>query len=815
MDDSLLEKIRENRDAILLSEIGAYLHLLGRFSVDFIESQAIDRTSDFDYKQICEDNTFFENTGLENTLTSASWKSRLNSFSAKDRRELSSNKVNDFSDFIRKHTWGDNPRGLCRILTDAHGIVSAIDKILTTGEKKCKQRKDYTFRATAFGYEREIELTKNPNLKQELLKELNRHLKKINREKFDNGRYDMYRGFVDLIEKYYPKTIGETRRPINEVSLFDYAYPIASLMKSNLCKILLEGWQDPRGKSEWCILKINIDVVELLSKGLKLGDILGYENEINGIFKKVKELLEYSYPLGNKIYIDSTGIYFTLPALSEPNLEKLKKEIEKKIKEYDTLDFNLQLEITEKSRSLTLLARGLQEARNNIAFHNVGDSSFFSISANSGKEICSVCRIRPVPQNEEICRVCKERRVRRGKEWLKNKKETIWLDEIADHNDRVALIVGKFNINDWLCGDLLKTLRARIFEYWETENKKICKELSISSIKDLKNEFSSLFTSPLSDAQKQLCKSFIRKKVSKVEEDFWEPVAERDATGKAIYVQDSPERGRYLVELFFTKHPSIARLGRIWKTTDDFIHHTIFNILDHYEYATNTTDSEIRNKRLELELELEIQNTFPLDRGSAYQLEVDKIPLTVVCENPSSEEFIIIDNLQLIAQTLKKNIDEICDFFQDKNAILKHEESKISAKITRCIKAKEEYTPYTKIFSFPESFMFLIPAWDSLEIMKRIIGEYEKEFSKVIDRLPLHLGIVFFHRKMPLFSAMDAGKRILKAFEKQGIDTEAQILNVSNSSQGKTQIIIEAEEFKNQAFTWEIDTQTRDPCVKD
>ena len=234
MSDSLLEKVRKNRDAILLSEIGAYLHLLGRFSIDFIESQAIDATSSFDYKQIFEDNTFFENTGLEKTLTSTSWKSRLNSLSAKNKGELSSNKVEDFSDFVRKHTWGDNPRGLCRALADAHGIVSAIDKMLTTGEKECKQKKDHTFGATAFGYEEEIELTENPNLKQELLKKLDRHLKKINREKFDDGKYDTYRGFVDLMKKYYPKTIGETRRPINEVSLLDYAYPIASLMKSNL-----------------------------------------------------------------------------------------------------------------------------------------------------------------------------------------------------------------------------------------------------------------------------------------------------------------------------------------------------------------------------------------------------------------------------------------------------------------------------------------------------------------------------------------------------------------------------------------------------
>ena len=45
-----------------------------------------------------------------------------------------------------------------------------------------------------------------------------------------------------------------------------------------------------------------------------------------------------------------------------------------------------------------------------------------------------------------------------------------------------------------------------------------------------------------------------------------------------------------------------------------------------------------------------------------------------------------------------------------------------------------------------------------------------REMSKVRDRLPLHVGLVFFPRKMPLFAVMEAGRRMIKSFEKQKME---------------------------------------------
>ncbi|RLE44196.1 CRISPR-associated protein Csx11, partial [Candidatus Woesearchaeota archaeon] len=342
----MLDKLAENRVPILLAEIGAYLHLIGRFSEEFIYAQAKDATNSekgFNYEKVCNNPDFFENTGLDGLLKNQSWEILMNAFkNLSNAGELSSYKIKSFSEFIEKHTWGNKPRGLCKILADAHGIVSGIDKALAGRAESGKQKKAYTFKATAFGYERNIEFTKNPELKKELFQKIKEILNDIKNKQ--DLSYENYFGFVSTIKECYSKTIGETRRPINEISLYDYAHTIASLMKSSLAKMVIDGGQDPLTKDfdkrlRWRILKINVGVVGLLSKGLKIGDIVGYRSEIEKTYDEIKKIVEFKHPLGNEIYRDSTGIYFSCPDVDD--ISKLKSEIIDKLKGLNKLDFSL------------------------------------------------------------------------------------------------------------------------------------------------------------------------------------------------------------------------------------------------------------------------------------------------------------------------------------------------------------------------------------------------------------------------------------------------------------------------------------------
>jgi hypothetical protein len=73
------------------------------------------------------------------------------------------------------------------------------------------------------------------------------------------------------------------------------------------------------------------------------------------------------------------------------------------------------------------------------------------------------------------------------------------------------------------------------------------------------------------------------------------------------------------------------------------------------------------------------------------------------------------------------------------------------------------YAPYLPLLASPDQFLALVPAADALEIADKIRQEYQKQFGKVQNRLPLFLGIVFFPRKMPLMAVMDTARRLLAA----------------------------------------------------
>lgn len=81
----------------------------------------------------------------------------------------------------------------------------------------------------------------------------------------------------------------------------------------------------------------------------------------------------------------------------------------------------------------------------------------------SSQVICPICRLRPMAQNEESCAHCMKRRESRSRAWLmKPEQKTIWLDEVADQNGLVALLVGCFHLDPWLKGDFIKTMKVGI-----------------------------------------------------------------------------------------------------------------------------------------------------------------------------------------------------------------------------------------------------------------------------------------------------------------------------------------------------------------
>jgi hypothetical protein len=190
----------------------------------------------------------------------------------------------------------------------------------------------------------------------------------------------------------------------------------------------------------------------------------------------VKKLIEEEYPLGNEIYRDSTGIYFIFPDLDLP--ADLAQEIRRRVEETEMelaprIDVTVGVDVTVGDGKTAaeqlkgILAKARREALQDLARpfdgQNLGDywHQRWKKVGDGKWEVCPVCRLRPKREDRDVCKICKKRRASRIKEWGQNPEQTIWIDEIADHNDRVALIVGKFGLDDWLSGDLVQTMLVK------------------------------------------------------------------------------------------------------------------------------------------------------------------------------------------------------------------------------------------------------------------------------------------------------------------------------------------------------------------
>jgi hypothetical protein len=277
--------------------------------------------------------------------------------------------------------------------------------------------------------------------------------------------------FVPQVERAFDAALGDTRRPINEVTLADWSGAVASLYKSALAGALLGVKPTNPDHLRWRLLRVNFDVLALYAKAVKIADLLGYQRAVDEACEAVKKLIEEEYPLGNEIYRDSTGIYFTFPDLDLP--ADLAQEIRRRVEEVEMgLAPRVAVTVGDGATADEQLKCVLGKARRKALQDLVQPFDSQNLNAcwqqqwttvGEGKwELCPVCRLRPKREEDEVCEACEKRRRSRIKTWEKNPRQTIWMDEIADHNDRVALVVGKFGLDDWLSGDLVQTMLVKV-----------------------------------------------------------------------------------------------------------------------------------------------------------------------------------------------------------------------------------------------------------------------------------------------------------------------------------------------------------------
>jgi CRISPR-associated Csx11 family protein len=874
MKNNKLDILEKNRNALLLAEIGCWIHMLGKFDKEFLISQAYDdgeylkksKGSSKEIKKYDYRRSFLDKLPPDlKDLITGRWV--ISPLSSLPNLPDSNNFPSNFSlfEFSKEHTNRDSQVSILRLLVDAHGVASGIEK--GTAIEESKQFITETFISTAFGHEYKNVINLNwSNIQNPVYNNLVEALTKIKSNKANLPEEKWWELIIALrkhLKSLFSKTLAETRRPLNHISLFDQTVSTVAFYKADLARVALTKWHDPitydfDKKYKFQLLRIPHNGMDFWSESDTIGDLLARKGLINDIANYFEKLLTSRYPLGYLAYKDENDIIFLLP--DEP------KDILSLTHMNSTLKDMICEKVSQITKSELIPSLYLQKEENRWAA-NIGDileadigepridiAKIKTLWEGKTNEICVVCRIRPQGKSEKakmrkVCDICLDRRKGRCKDWSTNLETTIWMDEICDINGRIALIVGKLDTKNWLNGKLVNSVLGRLLPSVSPDWKKEVKYIEI--VEGIKTELSErnigIGTPLLHNFIKGTnVKSGLRnKEVKKLYEVL---VTNREGGGPPLSDTPQTENAEHLFQAIFAQEPSFTRIQRIWETTRQFWQ----DILPTTEDILSKKDipSETKDILGTMGPRLLITGSIPSGKTPspyhAYELLIDGTKLSVVWDQ-TLNGFILIENVAYIAQVLGHKFPERKDETTQKY------QKKLStwalSKIQEYIKGElhieeplgygapdkewgtiivknvkeipdSEYIPAIPILAEPSTFIALVPADKALNVVKMIREKYNTEMGKVKNRLPLHIGIIFTHRHTPLRVIMDAGQRMLRFHTEpepwEVTSIKSGIPHTSSHFKEMVQIHIETNTNNNiKTLQWDIPLKMGDGTTDD
>ena len=808
-----LNKLIEHRDAILLAEIGALIHDLGKLSEEFITQMSKDEYLQFDHEKILEgeykesiwfNSSIFDimkdkNSGIVKNMN-ALYDYLRNNISG-FRRNLQ--KMENFGGFISNHHGKDKNLFYPHFFKFAADVIdSGVDKGAAINTNK--QFFTKTFISSPFGYEFERVEVEKESLKkyrnkfvkvlEQVLTEINNILSKS--EKIPVEKWvELRKKIIEKARDCFIHALGETRRSANDVTLWDHSYSTASLYKTALAEIILSGkWKNP-SEFKWRLLLIRFNGLDYIFKGVKIGDIKARKEKLNEALDRVRNLLEVIVPIGNEIYRDENGSVFVIPESFSSNMlnneeieindekSNLKNKILEIFRSLTNGELCPKINISEeRSRGVVILGRCLEKY---VHLYNLPYIDYIESCWNGVKDkvVCIICGLKPADRNERVCEDCKELREKRVEKWLRNKSETIWIDEVCDENGRVGIIVGAFDLKWWLNGMWLNTCFTKTLDCLKKEKPEIFAYINsyedlvraIEEAIDINNPNQPLKSFKKNDGSNILVKELLKSMGgesyhNQSAKEYFEAIVlnrEKDVISWAYGLDpnnlSNREKAELLALALMRKNPSFARIRRIWETCSRFwkeIENEITKVLkprDRYKIILDENSYKIL---------MDLIKSKKLKEKIAYEIRCNgfRVPMVII-----NKEIIVIEALDTLKikekfeNSIKSGFEiwEPSDYGYHSEKIYPQTD-KDSKLVGKCLEKDSKYIPYIPIVTdIPTIFICLIPLKDSWEILKRIKTLYEIEFSKVQNRLPIKLGLIAFKRKFPLYIALESAKRFL------------------------------------------------------
>ncbi len=482
------DKLRNNRRLLLAMEAVGWFHMTGKARAAFLREQGGQKTGYEDRDWHKNENPPFPWDDL------LDW-ARIN-FATVDSVDVKW--PDTLTDFLTQHR-GNDGCGLLGLLQAGHGMVSGIEKNLPPKKpSECLgQDATHLWLSSAFGQPVRHLLVNPPEVLtdagwQALLTEIRRLLEELKsfgtQSSNDVAAWQRWReaaiGTGSRLRGAFSSTLAETRLPNNDVTLWDQSYVAAALFKSAVAGAVLKGnWTDNNLKQDtkWRLLTVGNGADHYESRAVRIGDWTGTRLALDDFFAQVQNLVEVDLAVGSLLYQDGSVAVFSFPATANQKKDdKIKDELQTWLQgEIDGFAHALGLgtpphcQISEPTRTLVPMTAQVRQVKERLA---VPLHRAWHIANSAGNShVCPICLVRHTGRSndkQEPCTPCKNRRRHRRDAWLDNRLggDTIWISELADTNDRVALLTLSLDIEPWLDGSRLDALRTQAIPEWRQFN---------------------------------------------------------------------------------------------------------------------------------------------------------------------------------------------------------------------------------------------------------------------------------------------------------------------------------------------------------
>lgn len=784
------ETLRQHRPLLLAMEAIGWFHMAGKARVEFLRRYG------------GENNGYEERQWHRQEMPPFPWDALLEWVRRLYGAGIPSNAwPGSFAAFTEQHA-GRNT-GMLGLLQAGHAMASGIEKQSYPDKtiNYLNQTISHMWLSSPWGHPKRNLLADPPEILSpqgwpRLVEEIHRVLEELRdlgtQNAQDVGLWRRWReqaiGEGSFIRQAFLSTLAETRLPNNDVTLWDQSYVAAVLFKSAVAGALLTRdfstsafpWNDNaiKQKTRWRLLTVAIGTEHYEARAVKIGDWTGAQGAIEAFFRRVAELVEVDLAIGSLLYRDDSVAVFSFPGerMDESTpatwLNRWESWLQDQV---DQIARDLDLEtpphvcLSGPTRSLVPMVQEWREAKSAVVvpIHRSWDITRGNEQQGHVCPVCSV-RLNGDPKNKgKPCAVCRKRRYHRRNDWLQGQLDydTIWFEEVADSNGRLALLTFSLDIEPWLNGERVDSLRAQAIPDWVRFNpvldgtaNPIGTERSFEAMSAyIRGQLASF--NPNDPVLRNLQEGYRHERNW---QDFFQKIVEDRADAPEWNALNDDERAAWLAHQLFRKLPSPGRVYRFWREAEEFFQ----DLLREFRQLAARSANPWRTRRLLL---------IPDDPSGWQDLTLydgrwreQQISLVYV---QSLRGFVTAFNLALLLRP-----EESRNALQGAQITLEDEDAPGQRRDMTVDQVRDLSQPYAHLAVYhpiivvdlsPLLFRVIVPLEAASQCVDLAIAWWREHFARVWDRLPLRVGVIGFPRLVPYRAVVEAARNVEDDFLSQ------------------------------------------------